>query len=1098
MSNSNDYFNHDNEEELDQEENNNLDNNEYFDDMQDNSSDNVKGKSPIRNFIKDPFGSISNGFKSIFRKKKKLKLKEIWKRIPLKFKIAIIVGGAAIILIVVLILSIGDVASKIAVEDRATGVSKLNITEESTEASKVALELYNKYDSLIGFTTEQLNVIFETFKENDTTRNKYLLSSGTKKMGNNGGDKFSPYEERTLYEHIQRTEKYNFNKIKWKSYTHTEDNVDMELEERSDLELFVPKGIDDTTLNTLLKTTAPYLLTQDIPLGILTGMVGYSGGTSSTNATTAEKFTYQIIKEALTKMTVNKYELETLKLQSSYDDCNYNTYVVDYTIRTYDNGYEEIVSQSQPRLDSTRNEKTNETKIDGTEQYTYETFWYVAEALTYDRIINNSFDHEKYSSDDVSNLTNPDSNNLINTVEINELYETIEPMITIDNGDTKKPSNGKYTDNSHTYKYTQKEGITYVYEKEWKDKLTVDQASNEVYNYNTAKEFNTKNNDNYSNIKTSKTIIEEAKFTQDNPEGNSLFDDLMDEDKRANLYGMSIIDLMNSNSGIYNQYIRRNSASSEYQAISRANLRPAYNQVKNIINVLVNKTNSEDTEENSSYTINSYTTGHAIEGAVPFVYGSSLGYETTDISMFSNNSYNYVSSMDLLRMFIHSFEGDGSTAGGGMYDENQNKTTDETKAKYYKVYDAKDDVYTVGFGVNINANFNKVKEALAEVGVTINSLDDIYYGMLLDKAAIDKVSDIKIQDSLDIVASETQGLDLTEYQVHALASRAYVHGTTSVSSGASAKPFKQFYEQYWNQEKDDQYETLYEQYKDNQTATKEIVSKVNFEHGLFTNCLDIYVSPTFDSQYPGYETRQRAEFTLFSTGYYSPLQTFYRKGGASPGDVQLLDSSGNVDVAACLELQMWFEENIFGNNIHAGTNIRPGAGSHSINLDPSIGKGQWYSAKTLEYAKKVGGGPHFEYKSHSGYKAIGENGLGIFQCTWWAQSRATLYLTDNGWTGSYIGDRGALGDGGKVAGNVSDQYGIPLNTDINNIRANSIASFSNGSGTGHVVYIEAVGNDYYVISHCGSGHTWYGVDIVPKGSSVFYNFKGSVCMDDLL
>ena len=1069
-----------------------------------NESEPPRG-NPISNFIKDPLTAIKGGFDKFFSRKKRrfsFSFIKLWKAIPLKVKLILVIVILVIVIIVSIIKAIEDNSTKEAVTTRNDAVKKLDISTQTDPSAlsnldKTALELYDNYDSLIALTTDQLNSLYNEFLANDSNDNKFLLENGKREFGDENGDKFSYNYKRTLYEHILRTEKYNFNKIIWKGFTHTTDNVDLEKENRDNLELVVPKGIDDDTLATLFKTTAPYLLTQDIPLGVLCGTLAQSNSSSAIDASTAQKFTYQIIKESLTKLTMHRYELDTIKYNTTYDDYMYNTYTQVYYVNQYSNGYEELVSEETPVLESSgENVITPETKISGTEQHSYDIYWYPSEAITYDAKIKNNFNYTKYSDSDVQNIKNPDSNTLISQTTIDELSQVITPKSV--NQSVSRPVDDKGNPEAPTasgvrkeYKYVKKEGVTYTYEKTWSDKLVPQSTDYEKFDTDTAKEYNISNNDNYSNYETDKVLITEQEFSE---KDTSIFDRYTEEDTSVKLYGMSIIDLLDSNAGVYNKYLNKGGNVSDFEGIGRVKLKAAYNQIKNTLNSLAEKiANNGDI---SDYNFN--TNGQTTDKTLPFVYGSSLGYVVTDLSYNSSTTVTATSSMDLLRMFIHSFEGDGSIAGGGMYDENQNKTNDETKAKYYKVYDAKDDVYTVGFGVNINANFNKVKEALAEVGVTINSLDDIYYGMLLDKAAIDKVSDIKIQDSLDVVASETQGLDLTEYQIHALASRAYVHGTTSVSSGASAKPFKQFYEQYWNQETDDQYETLYEQYKDNQTATQEIVSKVNFEHGLFTNCLDIYVSPTFDSQYPGYETRQRAEFTLFSTGYYSPLQTFYRKGGASPGDVQLLDSSGNVDVAACLELQMWFEENIFGNNIHAGTNIRPGAGSHSINLDPSIGRGQYYSAKTLEYAKKVGGGPQFEYKSHSGYKTVGENNLGIFQCTWWAQSRATLYLTDNGWTGSYIGDRGALGDGGKVAGNVSNQYGIPLNTDINNIRANSIASFSNGSGTGHVVYIEAVGNDYYVISHCGSGHTWYGVDIVPKGSSVFYNFKGSVCMDDLL
>ena len=46
-----------------------------------------------------------------------------------------------------------------------------------------------------------------------------------------------------------------------------------------------------------------------------------------------------------------------------------------------------------------------------------------------------------------------------------------------------------------------------------------------------------------------------------------------------------------------------------------------------------------------------------------------------------------------------------------------------------------------------------------------------------------------------------------------------------------------------------------------------------------------------------------------------------------------------------------------------------------------------------------------------------------------------------------------------------------------------------------------MGNDYYVISHCGSGVAWHGVSIVPKtvnGLGSSYGFVGFVKMDDIV
>lgn len=1039
VSNFNEYLDDENEDEDD------IDNsqNEAYD--EDDTSDQKsfqesapQSKNPIKNFIKNPIGSIANGFKSIFnRKGKRSKIRDLWKKLPLKIKIAIIDGLALVVLVVVLVLVIGDITSKTAVTDRQNGVDKLNITDTSPESSKLALELYNKYDSLIGFTTDQLKVLYDTFKEDDSSGNKYLLSSGNKSFGSTFGEKFSVEENRTLYEHIQRTEKYNFNKIKWKSFTHTKDNVDLGVEERADLELLVPEGTDDATLSTLLKTTAPYLLTQDIPLGILSGMVAYSSS-STGEASTAENFTYEILKEAITKMTVHKYELESLKLRSSYDDINYNTYYTTYVVREYDNGYKEIVSsETAPILESTRNEKTPEVKIAGTEQYNYETFWYVAEAITYDRIISNSFDYQKYNSADVNSLTNPDSNNLVSTVEINERYQEINPIININNGDLKKPEDGSYTDHSYIHRYVQKEGMTYVYEKEWKDKLTVNESKSEVYTYNTAKEFNTKNNDNYSNIKTDKVLINEDKFVEDNPEGNNLFEDLTKEDTSTDLKGMSIIDLLNSNSGIYGKYIRGSSAYSEYQAISRGNLKQAYNQVKNILNVLVKRANSDDSDESDEIVINSYTSGHAVDGAVPFVYGSSLGYEVTDISMSSNSNSNYVSGMDLLKQFIRSHEGAGE----------QPVTTNSDGVECYTAYRDSGGKLTVGYGVNLDAHPDDKASLESKIGQTIDT------GTLVPVELVDPIEEAKIKEVYDNVKSATNGLDLKEYQLHALTSLSY--------NGISIDKILMYYNDpaYWNEETDDKYEEVYEKYKDNQTAVSQIEAEADMTRGLYTNWLALNIHDSSGKELPGLVRRRRSEYILFSLGYYNTLQRFYTSGGIAPsGDVLVVN--GQFDEAACLNLQKWFEENIFSGKIdNASSDL--------------------YAWKKVETTNN---GVRDTDNRNAFNPAFSKYNYGSFysECPWWSRIRANMFLEENGH--EFLTDR--TGNGYESAKFTANYLNINYYSgdQMNQLRANAVISFAATprNSAGHVAYVEAVTDTHYIISHCGSGHLWHGLLILPK------------------
>ena len=126
----------------------------------------------------------------------------------------------------------------------------------------------------------------------------------------------------------------------------------------------------------------------------------------------------------------------------------------------------------------------------------------------------------------------------------------------------------------------------------------------------------------------------------------------------------------------------------------------------------------------------------------------------------------------------------------------------------------------------------------------------------------------------------------------------------------------------------------------------------------------------------------------------------------------------------------------------------------------------------------------------------------MYQCPWWAISRASLYLTSMNPEKWPDGLSGGLGDGAQVATNAASRYNVPLNTDPSQIRPNSIVSYINGGEWGHVAYVEAVDyvNGVYYISHCGSGKGWYGITKKTLGQRQHGSevFVGSVCMDDFL
>lgn len=1069
------------------------DNVQQYDEMNEtNSGQASSGGNPISNFIRDPINAIKNGVGNFLdkrKKKKKSTLKEIWKKIPLKVKL-IIIGIAALIVVIVSILEyLNMLSSKTAVNTRETAVKTLptysqyeignaggqNNSQQSqlTTIEQTAIDLYNNYDSLIGFTTVQLDQIYKTFLENDSNDNKYLLDNATEIFGLENGDKYSYNYQRTLYEHILRTEKYNFNKIIWKGYSHGQDNFDIETTVRDDLELILPAGIDDETVATLLKTASPYLLTQDIPLGVLCGMVAQTNTNTSANASVAQKFTYQIIKESLTKLTINKYELQSLKYQTSQQEFNYNTYSQNYYVNVYSNGYEELVREDEPTLISkTDMELSAETKIGGTDQYNYDIYWYPSEAITYDAKITNEFELTKYSDYDAQNIKNPDSNTLINTVEINELY-SVNSNKSINNSGSKPlksdgtPEAPTSTNEKRTYEYVQKEGYTYTYEKEWKDTLTPKSSKYEVFGYDTAKEYNTTSESKYFKHETDKALISEEKFQEDNPKGNSIFDEYIEEDTSVKLYGISIIDLIDSNSGVYSKYLNFDANISEYEGIGRTRLKSSYNQIKNILNSLTEKINNGDLSE---YNFN--TVGETTDKTLPFVYGSTLGYNVTTIS-YKSNSTPSLSGMNLLKAYLRSREGHT-----GIADENGNKMSNTLidQATYYivgAVYNGSESTRTVGYGIDLDHSGYEA-ELMAAVGRTT----PFAVGDLIPIELVDKCEENEISKAIADVEAEFAGIELKEYQLHALVSRYYNCGQSGWKSYSdSGKTIVEAYNTWWTEE-NDQYETLYEQYKENETAKNEIVANADYSNGLYT---DILSHPTNGGLLV---TRRQSEWILFSMGYYDSLQKFWTNSSGSPGGIDLYNSDGTVNEEACAELTNWFVDNFFS-----------GAACMRFN-----GMGGWDKSSQNHFAGVTINSAEYPFL---------KNGLEEYQCTWWSRCRASYqaWMMDPDNLGTYIH---TSGHGSYVAGNTAKYYNVPLNTDIRAIKPNSIVSYfegntrdSAGNLCGHTAYIEAVDyeNGVYYQSHCGGGEGWYG--ITKKSMSAYEGansskFGGSVSMEDIV
>lgn len=137
-------------------------------------------------------------------------------------------------------------------------------------------------------------------------------------------------------------------------------------------------------------------------------------------------------------------------------------------------------------------------------------------------------------------------------------------------------------------------------------------------------------------------------------------------------------------------------------------------------------------------------------------------------------------------------------------------------------------------------------------------------GEEVDKEFVDNLTDKTINELYNNIVSVTTGLNLTEYQLIAMTSRAYNCGVNGATYTRNGKTFKEAYSEYWNQEEDDLYEAK------NKDA--------DFNHKLYTTYMN--EPTTSEGEYlPGLERRRKAEWTLFQTGYFDVLNVWYEEKG---------------------------------------------------------------------------------------------------------------------------------------------------------------------------------------------------------------------------
>lgn len=128
---------------------------------------------------------------------------------------------------------------------------------------------------------------------------------------------------------------------------------------------------------------------------------------------------------------------------------------------------------------------------------------------------------------------------------------------------------------------------------------------------------------------------------------------------------------------------------------------------------------------------------------------------------------------------------------------------------------------------------------------------------------VDTIEEKIIGNALTQIKSMTSELNLTDYQINALASRAYncgISGSISVLRGSPNLNFIDACKKYWNQDTDNKFEK-----KDN---------NADFSHSLYIQymCKPVTSEANYIAEL---ERRRKSEWILFQTGYYNILDKWH-------------------------------------------------------------------------------------------------------------------------------------------------------------------------------------------------------------------------------
>lgn len=518
------------------------------------------------------------------------------------------------------------------------------ITNGTTQGSTESAELYKATGSLLLATSEQLQAIETNYlteqknsregyyealntiysgKQSSTIANKITHISTNAEEGNSteidrimetaskASGAVYPSDERTIYAHIIRSEKYNFNNIIWRSFVKSgnglkSENITFLVDEKSKLKYPAydsgASNFLELDLNFFISKVRPYLQSWYIPFDMIIGTQDAQTG-SSLNTDLA----YEIITSAYHEIVFDRYKVENLSRATNYLIYDKTTTTTTITRTCADYQYEEdgeyvlttycTDSKTEVSVEEKNIREALVNNKEDTDFLSYKWTYVISMAKMFDKVISNSYNFEAYYNyplDNYNSFINKTGTYASMTVEefreaektnskadsfatSEEDYNNTETSTILDTAAWTEenvvesiPDEAVKLEGTESVEVVKeivkvtKKGKEYTDEYSWSDTLKFDESKSGKYNLDSVKD------------------VTGDDLTADDKE---YYDGIVDEQE------LNLVDLMNSDNEIYEGYL-----DSEYRnedttniGISKSELDISYNVLKKDLTELTEK-----------------------------------------------------------------------------------------------------------------------------------------------------------------------------------------------------------------------------------------------------------------------------------------------------------------------------------------------------------------------------------------------------------------------------------------------------------------------------------------------------------------------------